>query len=438
LVLEERSGSGLEWPPKESDLRRLYRDEKLSAAKIAKVYGLETGNPRSAATHVTYWLKKYGIERRDRVAELAKESGAIVRDWSSRHPLVEGDPEKEKEAVFELLRYPNLSIRHLDEATRARVRGLVYSLHIEKGVSLGDIAAGIGNKSSGYSSWLARQLGVQPRKFEEAQRLGIRKIRKHERKPFDGSDEDRAYMLGLKHGDLYAHRPFGDVVVVSTSTTHPAMYRLFESLFGPYGHVYRSPRYKKDNGTYEWNIQATLDSSFSFLLQELDLTLKWVETTESLTFAFLSGFLDADGSIVITKSQDGKVALSVDYSNSNKELLEWIKRQIESRAFYCSLRINKRENYVTKKWGIIHRKDYWQLSSYGMDRIQRLIERLAPRHSEKVRRKEIAMSVKKGQDYVSILETVRDLRETIRREVEDSKNEAERLFKAKHPQQKPE
>jgi hypothetical protein len=35
----------LEWPPTEADLRRLYLDEKLSAAKIAQVYGLKTPNP---------------------------------------------------------------------------------------------------------------------------------------------------------------------------------------------------------------------------------------------------------------------------------------------------------------------------------------------------------------------------------------------------------
>jgi len=38
----------LAWPPTKEDLQRLYVDEQLSAAKIAKVYGLNTPNPRSA------------------------------------------------------------------------------------------------------------------------------------------------------------------------------------------------------------------------------------------------------------------------------------------------------------------------------------------------------------------------------------------------------
>jgi LAGLIDADG DNA endonuclease family protein len=429
----------LAWPPTKEDMQRLYVDEKLSAAKIAKIYGRNTKNPRSGAFLILYYLRKNGIDRRDRIEELQKETEVTIAAWTEKNPKQENpDMELEKSAVLELLRNEGLSIEHLDEETKGRVRAVMEYLHWAREVSMTDIAELIGSKTSGYVSWLFKKIEVKARDFEVARLKGIADARKHGRNPFDGTEEDKAYLLGLRYGDLHAYRPFGDAVAVSTSTTHPAMYQLFEALFGPYGPLYRSPRYKKDNGSYEWNIQATLDSSFSFLLQPLDWTLKWVEGSESLTFAFLSGFLDAEGSIVITKDQGGKVALFVDYSNSDKSLLEWIKQQIESKGFYCSLRLNKPEGYVTKKWGIIHRKDYWQLSSYGMDRIQRLIQKLAPRHSEKVRRKEIAMTVKKGQDYASIFETVRDLRATIKREVEDSKKEAEKLFKERHHAFEPE
>jgi len=307
--------------------------------------------------------------------------------------------------------------------------------HIEQGVSLGDIAKLIGNKTSGYTSWLSRQVGVQPRGFEEARLKGIHeKVRKYERKPFDGSDEDKAYLFGLRYGDLSVSIPFGDAVRVSTSTTHPAMSQLFEDLFSPYGHVYRHPRYKKDTNSYEWNISTILDSSFAFLMKPIAETLAWVEQSESLMFAFLSGLLDAEGSIVITNDQFRKVTLFVDYNNSDKLLLEWVKRQIKSKGFYCSIRINKEEGEVTKKWGIVHRKDYWQLSSYGMDRVKDLILKLTPRHGEKVRRKQIAMSVQKNQDFNSVSDAIGTLRAQIKQEVKDFVKEAERLFKENHPQ----
>src|SRR2546422_10473875 len=127
---------------------------------------------------------------------------------------------------------------------KEKIRLYILAKHIEQGVSLSDIAKLIGNKTSGYTSWLARRLGIQPRPFEEARLEGIhKKVRKYERKPFDGTDEDKAYLLGLKHGDLTASVPFGDAVRVSTSTTHPALADLFTILFSPYGHVYKHPRY---------------------------------------------------------------------------------------------------------------------------------------------------------------------------------------------------
>src|SRR5438309_479957 len=155
---------------------------------------------------------------------------------------------------IELLRTHKLSIKHLDEERRQMVRQFIEHLHHEKGISLTDMAKLVGNKTSGYMSWLARQLGIQPRDFEEARLVGIhKKVRKYERKPFDGTDEDKAYLLGLRRGDLSVSRPFGDAIRVSTNSTHPAMAELFTKLFSPYGHVYQHPRYKKDTKTYEWN-----------------------------------------------------------------------------------------------------------------------------------------------------------------------------------------
>jgi hypothetical protein len=116
--------------------------------------------------------------------------------------LVVGTRQEETE-VIELLRTPKLSIKNLDEPTKEKVRRVMLRLHRERGISLTDIAKMIGNKTSGYTSWLFKQLGLEPRAFEEARLKGIKeKRRKYERKPFDGTDEDKAYLLGIRHGDL--------------------------------------------------------------------------------------------------------------------------------------------------------------------------------------------------------------------------------------------
>lgn len=144
----------------------------------------------------------------------------------------------EQEELLSLLRAGNLSIKNLDEGTREELRLFLDQLHNSMGLSLNDIARLVGNKTSGYTSWVCRQLGVPARPFEEARLKAIReKRRKYDRRPFDGTDEEGAYLLGLRHGDLSVSRPWNGVVRVSTSTTHPAMAELFRSLFEPYGHV---------------------------------------------------------------------------------------------------------------------------------------------------------------------------------------------------------
>ncbi len=307
-------------------------------------------------------------------------------------------------------------------------------LHHERGVSLSDIAKLIGNKTSGYTSWLCKQLGVEARPFEESRLKAIReKRRKYERLPFDGTDEDRAYLLGLRHGDLSVSKPWRGAVRVSTSTTHPAMVELFSAMFSPYGHVYLHPRYKKDTNSYGWNLQTILDSSFEFLLQDFAHVSDLIEPQQSTLFSYLSGLLDAEGSILVTRDLRGKVVIFLDYYNSNKSLLEWIERQIRKAGYYTSLRINKRKGTLTKKYGIIHRTDYWQLSIFSKHHIRDLLARLHPRHPEKVKRMEIALSVSTNQDYSSIIEDVRQLRSRIRQEVNDYVLKAELEYKLHHP-----
>jgi len=332
-----------------------------------------------------------------------------------------------------LLRTNGLSIKAMDETKKAMMRAYLESLTGERGMSLNDVAKLVGNKTSGYASWVCRQLGVKVRPFEEARLKGIKeKRRKYERKPFDGTDEDRAYMLGVRHGDLSVSKPWNGVVRVSTSTTHPAMAELFHSLFEPYGHVYQHPRYKKDTSSYEWNLSTILDSSFDFLMLSFEESIGWLGESDTRLIAYLSGLLDAEGSIVTTRNSRGLVTLFFDINNTNKVMLDWVRAFVLRWGYHCSVRINKRRGVRTKKYGIVHRVDYWQLSSYGMRNIKLLIGSVRPRHSEKVRRQRIALSVHEGQLYSTVEESVKALRAQIKQEVQEFVRQAEVEYNAKH------
>jgi hypothetical protein len=247
---------------------------------------------------------------------------------------------EEREELLILLRKKNLRTSNLTEQTKQRLKILLEKLHRDEMLSLNDISSLIGNKTSGYVSWLMKQLGIKAIGFEESRLRSIRrKRRKYERKAFCGSDKEKAYLLGLTHGDLSVTQPWKNVIKVTTSTTHPATAKLFFELFGGYGHVSCFPRFKEDTGTYEWNLSVYLDVSFSFLLQ--DRVYFWKNSTRDELYSYLSGLLDADGSIVVTRDRAGKVTLFLDYYNSDIEFLNMIRSFLINEGYPCSIRINK-------------------------------------------------------------------------------------------------
>jgi hypothetical protein len=340
----------------------------------------------------------------------------------------------DQESLLALLRTKGLSIKDLDEKRKDELRRFLEYLHIEKGLSLGDIAKLIGNKTSGYTSWLSKQLGVKARPFEEARLKGIKeKRRKYERKPFDGTDEDRAYLLGLRHGDLSISRPWKGVVRVSTSTTHPAMVQLFRTLFEPYGHVYQYARYKKDTRTYEWNIQVIVDDCFSFLFQSFEESKEWVAMSQSRIIAYLSGFLDAEGSILVTRSNRGYAVVFVDYFNEDKSILDWISATATNLGLGVSLRINKPIGRGTTGFHLNHNKEYWQLSIFKTYGIIEFVGRLRPRHPEKIERRSVALKVRPHMRYDEISEQVVSLRSRIKADVAAFVHLAEATYLKTHP-----
>jgi hypothetical protein len=457
--LKEASGSDqrqaaqpkLAWPPTKEDLQRLYVDEKLSAAKVAIVYGLNTPNPRSATFLVAYHLKKHGITMRSRVEELRKETEKVVAAWKAKYPKKEGgdvsSPVEERgfsdkpvrltaeeKAVVELLQYKNLSIRHLDPETKGRVKAAMDGLHWTRELSLNDIADLVGNKTSGYSSYLFKELGIEARPFEEARLKGIHeKVRKYERKPFDGTDEDKAYMLGLKHGDLYAYNPFGDAVRVSTSTTHPALANLFTELFGRYGHVDRYPRYKEDTKTYEWNFQAILDKSFEFLVEPRDKCREWVARKDSTMLSYLAGLIDAEGHIEIHPNPR-TTAITVSVWNTDTGLLGFSYRCLEQLGHKpLEPYLQSSPGPISSGFRIERKKAYWRVLVARFDEAQTLLRRLPLRHSEKVAARELALTVSKGDLFDGIADKVSSLRKSFKQDARRYVKQAEREFLRTHP-----
>src|SRR5690349_4323609 len=112
---------GLPWPPKKEDLERLYLVEKLSAAKIANVYGLKYKNPKVAESTVLHHLKKNGIPRRGTTDHIRMVTESEVANWVEKY--LKGESLKQiagKEwshvTVFHHLRAKGVELRDKVEA----------------------------------------------------------------------------------------------------------------------------------------------------------------------------------------------------------------------------------------------------------------------------------------------------------------------------------
>lgn len=60
------------------------------------------------------------------------------------------------------------------------------------------------------------------------------------RRDFDGTEEQSAYLIGFRLGDLNARliTPAGHSIWLNSRTSRVEQVELFRALFGPYGHAY--------------------------------------------------------------------------------------------------------------------------------------------------------------------------------------------------------
>ncbi len=278
---EEKIGTErarLAWPPSKEDLRRLYVDEKLSASKIAIVYGLNYASAKTAESTILHHLKKNGIDRRDPAEHIRKVGEEMVDAWVARY---------------------------------------------QKGESLKQIAGDVVGPVTVFNH--LRRRGIQLRDKVEAQ---IKAVARFQKTPFDGYESDRAYLLGFARGDLAVAR-HGRAIRVKTSSTHPALIELVQSLFAPYGPTRTYPRFSKMTG-YEWTVEGELDPSFEFLLLEKNTPPQNVK--KETVLSYLGGLFDAEGSIWVW---DGRAfAPRLSFTNKDLRMLDWIENQLTRLGFH--------------------------------------------------------------------------------------------------------
>lgn len=203
---------------------------------------------------------------------------------------------------------------------------------------------------------------------------------KYQKKDFEGNNKDKAYMLGFALGDLNVTKPNknGRTIVLQGNSTIPEQINLIQNLYRDYGSVKISDI--KTGFAKEKRITVNLNDSFNFLLYKKDKIPDWILSDKNTFFAFLSGYIDAEGHI----RTDLPTCLSI--GSSDKHILNQINKNLKKYGLNSKLRISAKKGYTSLKKKTPYNKDMWQVGIYSKESLLKLFDKIKPyiRHENKI------------------------------------------------------
>ncbi len=210
-------------------------------------------------------------------------------------------------------------------------------------------------------------------------------VYEYPKKDFDGSLQEKAYLIGFRLGDLHVEEGNWAIRIRCTST-HQEQIDLVHDLFEKYGGVWISqPREKRGTG-----ITAHLNRSFEFLIPREDKIADWILSDENLFAAFLAGYVDAEGSFIIS---GGRAYFKVDSGDRGILFQAWM-RLTEIGIRFSEPRLVRPAGTWIRQFHLSSRRDIWRLTSERKETLHQFCELLEPflRHRKRVRDMELVRS----------------------------------------------
>lgn len=289
--------------------------------------------------------------------------------------------------------------------SHALARTVLNKLYIDKKFSQLKIAKLFGVQRQTVSRWLKR-LGIPLLKQGDAV---SRSLLKNKKEAFSNNPFEKAYLLGLRCGDISAQK-HGRQIRVSVTTSHPAMLKLFKSSFEKYGVVGFYPKYDKRDQQYRWSIYCDLNFSFDFLLNKPEGIPKWIIKNDELFLAFLSGYFDAEGCLSLHYGKSKSRTFQWVIQSCDKQILDEITDKLNSMGFdLCHMLVKKADFRL-------YNKDFWAIKICTKTQIYGLLERMRIKHEEKIMKRELARELAKT-DWENAQERIASLRNTIKSSV---------------------
>ncbi len=207
--------------------------------------------------------------------------------------------------------------------------------------------------------------------------------RKYKRFIFNGDEKEKAYLTGLVVGDISTYKKSKYTLRLITNTTVNQFVELFQNTFSKYGHITIRQNKKRIK---EFGLSIDLDlKSFEFLIKAKK-DISFVNDLNKKEFLhFLAGFIDADGSIMIKRS-DKFLQFVIRLYNTNKDLLQIIQHKLEDFGFKVHIHMFGRNGDIRYYDGklITYRSDYFAVEVSNRKDVFSLISQLPLRHESKV------------------------------------------------------
>lgn len=326
----------------------------------------------------------------------------------------------DRRTLGRLMRKLGVPTRSYDDTVKLRTKtnwitsDLLNELYWDRRLSSTQIGTVLGI-SSGYVNKLMETHHLPRRTTSEA---GT----KYQKSHFSGNILERAYTTGLRTGDLNVDI-YGYQVRVATTTTHPAMWRLINNVFGGYGHVGKSAASSK--GQFQWCVYCYLDRSFEFLLPKPQKIPSDILEDEDSFISFLAGYIDAEGSFRIYRDDD-TAAVSFRINSEDEQILRQISQRLKSMGYHSRFALAAKGGRNSR-----YRRNLWTLGLFRKQEILDLIRRIPILHDEKVRIGKLAM--KCGyQGWNETRTELLELKGAIKNEVIQFAEEAESRYLNKH------
>lgn len=283
-------------------------------------------------------------------------------------------------------------------------KAVLEELYLEKRLSSITIGEKVGVSDRTIRKWL-KKYAIPRRTISEV-------MTKYPKTDFNGDLCLKAYILGLRTGDIHAKR-IHKVIRVQTTTTHIAQLFMIERTFGIFSHVGTYLFFNKKFNSNEWFVYCDLNESFSFMLEKPARMPDWMFENDSYFYNFLAGYSDSEGSWKMLKSHANSVRLIFQIASQDKEVLDQLVTGLKKMGFTPHIYLTDRAGIT--KYGAKNNKDMYRIMVYRTPDVIKLAKIILPlsRHQEKIDRIKLILN-SQGKTWNEICGDLLALREKIK------------------------